>query len=176
MIKRWRTQPGWVPHPGHGQWMSKRSICCTRVFTRSRPGSSPTGSWPVLPVFPRHANRGRLVRPWSASFATDDEHDHDDDCQWSEVGSPHALYSGSGKSPWTLESNDGPELLGAPHAAPSGSGPPMNRLLGTLERLLAIDETDLHGALDRACHMVAEALRADKVDVAHDDSTTESLV
>jgi two-component system, OmpR family, sensor kinase len=52
----------------------------------------------------------------------------------------------------------------------------MNRLLGTLERLLAIDETDLHGALDRACHMVAEALRADKVDAALYDAATESLV
>jgi two-component system, OmpR family, sensor kinase len=52
----------------------------------------------------------------------------------------------------------------------------MNRLLGTLEQLLAIDETVLHRALDRACHMVAEALRADKVDAALYDSTTESLV
>jgi signal transduction histidine kinase len=51
-----------------------------------------------------------------------------------------------------------------------------NRLLATLERLLAIDETDLHGALDRACHMVAEALRADKVDATLYDSTTESLI
>src|SRR4051812_4859778 len=67
-------------------------------------------------------------------------------------------------------------MLGTLHAAPGGSGPPMNRLLGTLERLLAIDETDLHGALDRACHMVAEALRADKVDAALYDSTTEPLV
>ena len=60
------------------------------------------------------------------------------------------------------------------HAAPSGPGG--NRPLATLERLLAIDETDLHGALDRACHMVAEALRPDKVDAALYDSTTESLV
>jgi two-component system, OmpR family, sensor kinase len=51
-----------------------------------------------------------------------------------------------------------------------------NRLLATLEQLLAIEETDLHGALDRACQMVAEALRADKVDAALYDSTTETLV
>jgi two-component system, OmpR family, sensor kinase len=61
------------------------------------------------------------------------------------------------------------------HHAASG-GPAGNRLLATLEQLLAIDETDLHRALDRACHMVAEALRADKVDAALYDSTTESLV
>ncbi|HEX2280599.1 MAG TPA: HAMP domain-containing sensor histidine kinase [Thermomicrobiales bacterium] len=51
-----------------------------------------------------------------------------------------------------------------------------NRLLATLERLLAIDETDLHRALDRACHMVAEALRADKVDAALYDAGTETLI
>ena len=51
-----------------------------------------------------------------------------------------------------------------------------NRLLVTLEQLLAIDETDLHGALDRACHMVAEALRADKVDATLYDSSTETLI
>ena len=55
-------------------------------------------------------------------------------------------------------------------------GPNGNRLLATLERLLAIDETDLHGALNRACHMVAEALGADKVDAALFDAATESLV
>jgi two-component system OmpR family sensor kinase len=56
------------------------------------------------------------------------------------------------------------------------SGPSGNRLLATLERLLAIDETDLHGALDRACQMVAEALRADKVDAALYDASSETLV
>ena len=55
-------------------------------------------------------------------------------------------------------------------------GPNVNRLLPTLERLLAIDETDLHKALDQACHMVAEALGADKVDAALYDATTDSLV
>jgi signal transduction histidine kinase len=59
------------------------------------------------------------------------------------------------------------------HAAPGEPGE--NRLLATLERLLAIDETDLHGALDRACQMVAEALRADKVDALLYDPTTETL-
>ena len=60
------------------------------------------------------------------------------------------------------------------HAA--SSGPDGNRLLATLEQLLAIEETDLHGALDRACQMVAEALRADKVDAALYDASTETLV
>src|SRR5918998_6980900 len=55
-------------------------------------------------------------------------------------------------------------------------GPNTNRLLATLEQLLAIDETDLHGALNRACHMVAEALGADKVDAVLYDAATESLV
>jgi len=58
----------------------------------------------------------------------------------------------------------------------TSTGPDGNRLLATLEQLLAIDETDLHGALDRACQMVAEALCADKVDAALYDSTTETLV
>ena len=53
-------------------------------------------------------------------------------------------------------------------------GPNTNRLLATLERLLAIDETDLHGALNCACHMVAEALGADKVDAVLHDAATES--
>jgi signal transduction histidine kinase len=52
----------------------------------------------------------------------------------------------------------------------------VNRLLPTLERLLAIDETDLHRALDQACHMVAEALGADKVDAALYDAASDSLV
>lgn len=51
-----------------------------------------------------------------------------------------------------------------------------NRLLTTLENLLAIEARDLHGALDRACQMVAEALDADKVDALLYDATTETLV
>jgi two-component system OmpR family sensor kinase len=66
------------------------------------------------------------------------------------------------------------EMTGGQHTA--SSGPDGNRLLATLERLLAIDETDLHGALDRACQMVAEALRADKVDAALYDASSETLV
>ena len=65
-------------------------------------------------------------------------------------------------------------MTGGQH--PASSGPGGNRLLATLERLLAIDETDLHGALDRACQMVAEALGADKVDAALYDASTETLV
>ena len=50
------------------------------------------------------------------------------------------------------------------------------RLLHTLERLLAIEEVALDPALDRASHLVAEALRADKVDIAFHDPSTDSLV
>src|SRR5215210_5280028 len=60
------------------------------------------------------------------------------------------------------------------HAVSSGLDG--NRLLATLEQLMAIDEMDLHGALDRACQMVAEALRADKFYAVLYASTTESLV
>jgi two-component system OmpR family sensor kinase len=70
--------------------------------------------------------------------------------------------------------NNGVEMTDGQRPVPSA--PDGNRLLATLEQLLAIDETDLHGALDRACHMVAEALRADKVDAALYDSSTETLV
>src|SRR5215211_751672 len=73
-----------------------------------------------------------------------------------------------------LKNDSGAEMTDGQHAA--SSGPDGNRLLATLEQLLAIDETDLHGALDRACQMVAEALRADKVDAARYDPTTETLV
>src|SRR5687767_14988996 len=58
----------------------------------------------------------------------------------------------------------------------TASRPDGNRLLATLEQLLASDEVDLHGAPDRACQMVADALRADKVDAALYDSTTDTLV
>src|SRR5215207_6109231 len=73
-----------------------------------------------------------------------------------------------------LKNDSGAKMTDGQHAAPSG--PNGNRLIATLEQLLAIEEPDLHGALDRACNMVAEALRADKVDAALYDSTTESLV
>ena len=74
----------------------------------------------------------------------------------------------------SLKNKNGAEMADGRHAAPGA--PDGNRLLATLEQLLAIDESDLHGALDRACHMVAKALRADKVDAALYDPTTETLV
>src|SRR5215211_8907943 len=73
-----------------------------------------------------------------------------------------------------LKNDSGAKMTDGQHAA--SSGPDGNRLLATLEQLLAIDETDLHGALDRACQMVAEALRADKVDAALYDPTSKTLV
>ena len=73
-----------------------------------------------------------------------------------------------------LKNDSGAKMTDGQHAA--SSAPDGNRLLATLEQLLAIEETDLHGALDRACQMVAEALRADKVDAALYDSSTETLV
>src|SRR3954449_9214118 len=50
------------------------------------------------------------------------------------------------------------------------------RLLATLERLLAIEAVDLATALDRACQLVAEALRADKTDAMFLDPTTDTLI
>jgi signal transduction histidine kinase len=49
-------------------------------------------------------------------------------------------------------------------------------MLGTLERLLAIDAIELHEALDRATQLVAEALEADKVDVFLLESASMTLV
>lgn len=51
-----------------------------------------------------------------------------------------------------------------------------DRLLGTLERLLAIDAVALDDALDQATQLVAQALRADKVDVFLLDAAVETLV
>jgi signal transduction histidine kinase/DNA-binding CsgD family transcriptional regulator len=51
-----------------------------------------------------------------------------------------------------------------------------NRLLMTLERLLAISPSDLDSALDAASLAVAEALRADKVDTFLYDPSTSTLV
>ena len=50
------------------------------------------------------------------------------------------------------------------------------RLLETLQRVLAIQELDLRGALTQACNLIAEALRADKVDVFLYVAESESLV
>ena len=50
------------------------------------------------------------------------------------------------------------------------------RLLTTLQRLLAIQATDLRPALDEAATLVAEALSADKVDVFLHQAPIDSLV
>jgi DNA-binding NarL/FixJ family response regulator len=50
------------------------------------------------------------------------------------------------------------------------------RLLETLQRMMAIQELALRGALTEACNLIAEALRADKVDVFLYDAGNESLV
>jgi two-component system, OmpR family, sensor kinase len=51
-----------------------------------------------------------------------------------------------------------------------------DRLLTTLEQLLAIDATELQPALQRAANIVSEVLGADKVDVFLYEGQTESLV
>jgi DNA-binding CsgD family transcriptional regulator len=50
------------------------------------------------------------------------------------------------------------------------------QLLETLQRVLAIDELDLRGALSAACTQVAETLGADKADVFLFESKGEALV
>jgi len=45
-----------------------------------------------------------------------------------------------------------------------------------MERLLAIEATQLRPSLDEACQLVAEALGADKVDALLHDPATDSLV
>jgi two-component system, OmpR family, sensor kinase len=51
-----------------------------------------------------------------------------------------------------------------------------DRLLGTLERLLAVPASEPGAALTHACNAVAEALRADKVDAFLYDESRDSLV
>jgi len=51
-----------------------------------------------------------------------------------------------------------------------------SRLLETLQRLLAIEATDLKGALEQAAQPVADALGAEKIDALLPDSSGESLV
>lgn len=53
---------------------------------------------------------------------------------------------------------------------------PDERLLGTLERLLALDATNLHDALGHVTQLVAEALGADKVDVFLLEPASSTLV
>ena len=65
-----------------------------------------------------------------------------------------------------MESSAGKNLVGR------GQG----RLLGTLERLLEIQATEVKAALSEATNLVAEALGADKVDAFLYDPATDSLV
>ena len=54
--------------------------------------------------------------------------------------------------------------------------PEQDRLLVTLQQLLALEATDLGDALQRTCNPVGEALGADKVDVFLHDPAIETLV
>ena len=54
--------------------------------------------------------------------------------------------------------------------------PNTDRLLGTLEKLLAIPSAELETALTHACNAVSEALNADKVDAFLYDESRDSLV
>ncbi|HEY0135406.1 MAG TPA: hypothetical protein VGB85_15085, partial [Nannocystis sp.] len=53
---------------------------------------------------------------------------------------------------------------------------PVDRRLTTLERLSAIEATDLRGALQQASQLIAEALDTDKVDTFMLDPTVATLV
>ncbi len=59
---------------------------------------------------------------------------------------------------------------------PAVAGEVQQRLLVTLERLLAIRAPTLKAALDEATHLIAEVLAAEKVDALLYDPTSESLV
>jgi two-component system, OmpR family, sensor kinase len=61
-------------------------------------------------------------------------------------------------------------------ASQRGLATAQNRMLITLERLLAIDASDLDAALDAATQAVAEALEAEKVDAFLYDESTTTLV
>ena len=63
-------------------------------------------------------------------------------------------------------------------AVASARGEPVSvdRLLRTLEQLLAIEESELHVALARAAQIVREVLAADNVDVFLFDTSTQSLM
>jgi two-component system OmpR family sensor kinase len=62
--------------------------------------------------------------------------------------------------------------MGTPAARDDGE----KRLLATLERLLAIEATEMRTALGHAAQLVAEALGADKVDAFVHDPATDTLV
>ena len=65
-------------------------------------------------------------------------------------------------------------MIAASERAAAGRG--QDRQLATLERLLAIEATDLKSALDEASQLVSEALNADKVDAMLHEAATETLV
>ncbi len=50
------------------------------------------------------------------------------------------------------------------------------RLLETLQRMLAIQASELRPSLTEACNLVADAVQADKVDVFLYDAGSQSLV
>lgn len=62
--------------------------------------------------------------------------------------------------------------MGTPPARQDGE----ERLLATLERLLAIEATEMRTALEHAAQLVAEALGADKVDAFVHDPATDTLI
>jgi len=53
---------------------------------------------------------------------------------------------------------------------------PLGKMLDTLVHLLEVDVADLRNALTRSCNLVAEALRADKVDAFLYDPSKDTLV
>ena len=56
------------------------------------------------------------------------------------------------------------------------AGVGQTRLLDTLERLLAIEATELRSALNQSADLLAEALGAEKIDVSLHDPATDTLV
>lgn len=65
--------------------------------------------------------------------------------------------------------------MNQPSVTPPAAGRP-ERLLATLEQLLAIDATEVKGALDRASDLVGAVLDAEKVDVFVYDAGSQALV
>ena len=75
-----------------------------------------------------------------------------------------------------MSPGDGESISKNGQAGPSVSEAPNARLLETLQRLLAIRATELRPALTEASTLVAEVLRADKVDVFLFELASTSLV
>ncbi len=65
--------------------------------------------------------------------------------------------------------------MNQPSATPPAAGRP-ERLLATLEQLLAIDATEVNSALNRASNLVAEVLGAEKVDIFLHEPSSQTLV